>query len=72
MSDRELGAILAKLEAIHEDIVELKVSDRELRGRIVVLERTASYGKGALAVVVIVGGYMSKLVFTLMKSIGGV
>lgn len=71
MYDRELGAILAKLEAMHEDIIELKVSDKELRGRIIKLERAASYGKGALAVVIVIGGYMSKLVFTLMKSIGG-
>lgn len=55
MTEREIGLILAKLEALHEDITELKEVYKDTTGRISSLETFRSWasGAGALCMVVI-------------------
>lgn len=63
MTEREIGLILAKLDALHEDIMEIKGIHEKQDVRIDSLERFRSWasGAGALGMAVVTS------VFTLFK-----
>lgn len=50
MTERELGLLLAKLEALHEDVLELKAITNELHKRVSVLEKFKAWSVGVGAV----------------------
>lgn len=49
-AERLLGRLEAKVDAVHEDVKEIKENTRALEGRMGVLERTMARCKGAAAV----------------------
>lgn len=60
MNERELGMIITKLEAIREDIQELKKFNEELARRTSSLESFRAWASGVGAVCVGVIGLISK------------
>ena len=48
-AERLLGRLEAKVDAVHEDVREIKDNTRALEGRTRTLERTMSRCKGAVA-----------------------
>lgn len=57
MTAREMGLIIAKLEAIHEDLQEIKQKNTELDSRLDSVDKTIAYHKGGMAVCI--AGLMS-------------
>lgn len=57
MTEREIGLILAKLDALHEDILEVKVIHMKQDERLDSLERFRSWasGAGALGMALVTG-----------------
>lgn len=56
MTERELGIVLTKIEALHEDILELKKLNETLAKRTSSLESFRAWASGAGALVVMVMG----------------
>lgn len=56
MTERELGIVLAKIEALHEDILELKTINENMGKRVSTLETFRAWASGAGALVVMIMG----------------
>lgn len=67
MSERELGIIIAKLDALHEDIAELKEVHKDTQIRVSALETFKSWASGAGALCVAIGSFAITHIFSIMK-----
>jgi hypothetical protein len=64
---RAIGRLEGKLEAIHEDVVEIKDEVSQTNGRVTVLESRVDRQKGALAVLGALGAMVGSVLTLFFK-----
>jgi uncharacterized coiled-coil DUF342 family protein len=64
---RAIGRIEGKLDAIHEDVGEIKQEAQETNGRVTSLEQRADKQRGAMAVISAIAAFLGGLLTMIVR-----